>query len=783
MQWHYAFGSWYKTCMKRPVAWLSTLTFLTVVGLGNRVPAAGQGKALTKPIASTTPQFLRDVAPILDKKGCSVAACHGKFGGRGGLQLSLLTLSPEDDYDPLVRGGRGRRVNFVEPGKSLLLEKATNTLGHAGGERFKVGSPEYKTLFNWIAAGAPYDAKNDPKLAQLIVTPPQTVLPKVGAKAPLRVIAAFSDGTRQDVTQSANYESSDTAVLEVSDTGVVTGKRWGGTGVVVRYLGNVQAAFFTLPRENKGENKGGDRAKYPSLTPTNYIDDLVYANLRRMNVTPSRLTNDTEFLRRVSLDLRGILPTESEITNFSGDKSNSSDKRNKIIDTYLDSPEFVDIRTLRLADMLRIHPRNIGGNIQGERGAALFNEFVRDAVAENMPYNEFVRKVLTIRGATVQNGATNFYRIERSSEGRMETVAQAFLGQRMACARCHKHPFDRWTTDNYWNFAAFFGKVGVKNTEIENEQEIFYAPNANVINQSVTGKKGQVAPPTFLGDTQPLDITTKVASLSSFSSFQDKIPSNNYVDRLADWCVSPQNPYFAKATVNRLWSHYLGRGVIHPVDDMRATTPPAVPGLLEAMAKDFVAHHYDTKQLIRTILQSKIYQTSSEVNATNALDNQFFSRFYPRPMISQVLLDAMNQATGVKEQFGDFPVESRVVQLNLPVNSYFLDTFGRSHREFLANLEPKVEPTLVQTLHILNSPYVENKVRNNSGTVASLLADKTLTDAQLIKTLYIRTLSRDPSPEELTSILAYFKSAPSRAEATQDLMWALISSREFYFVS
>jgi Protein of unknown function (DUF1553)/Protein of unknown function (DUF1549) len=747
---------WYNRRMKRSLWWLSPMVLLGVVSVGSSAQKS-----------APTPLFLRDVAPILDKKGCSVAACHGKFGGRGGLQLSLLTLSPEDDYDPLVRGGRGRRVNFVEPQKSLLLQKATNAIGHMGGERFKVGSPEYNTMLRWIAAGAPYDAKNDPKLATLTVTPAKVVLSSVGAKTSLKVIAEFTDGTKQDVTSEANYESSDTAVVEVNEKGVVTGKRWGGTGVVVRYLGTVQAAFFTLPR--------ADSAAYPKLTSNNYIDEKVYNQLKQMNVVPSRLTTDAEFLRRVSLDLRGILPTDTEISKFIEDKA--ANKRNAIIGNYLESPEFVDVRTLRLSDMLRIHPRNIGGNIQGERGAALFTEFVRDAVAENMPYDQFVKKILTIRGNTVQNGATNFYRIERSSEGRMETVAQAFLGQRMACARCHKHPFDRWTTDNYWNFAAFFGKVGVKGTDIENENEIFYAPNANVINQSVTGKKGQVAPPTFLGDSKPLDITSTVASL------QPQILSNNYVDRLANWCVAPKNPYFAKATVNRLWSHYLGRGVMHPVDDMRATTPPAVPGLLDAMATDFVAHGYDMKYMIRTIMQSKTYQTSSEVNATNALDNQFFSRFYPRAMMGPVLLDVMNQATGTKEQFGDFPLETRVAQLNLPINSYFLDTFGRSHREFLANLEPKVEPTLIQTLHILNSPYIENKVRNGGGTVASLLADKAQTDESVIKSLYRRTFSRDPSPQELASTLAYFKSAPNRAEAAQDLMWALISAREFYFVS
>jgi hypothetical protein len=742
------------------------------------------------------PQFLRDIAPILDKKGCSTAGCHGKFGGRGGFQLSLLTLSPQDDYDPIARGARGRRVNLVEPEKSLLLLKATGQVGHGGGQRFARDSREYRLIRDWIAAGAPYQPDAEARLADLTVSPPESVLPKVGGTQKLRVLARFTDGTVRDVTSYANYESSDTAILAVDGNGVVTGKRWGGAAVTVRYLGDVKSASVVLPR--------ADKTPYPKVRGSNFIDEYVQANLRKMNVVPSRLTTDREFARRVYLDVCGRLPEPSEVDAFVADST--LDKRAKLIDKLLDTPEYADVRTLRMGDLLRIHPRNLNNNIAGDRGAALLTEWVHDAVADNMPYDEFVRELILARGSTYRSGPANFYLVDRTPQDRMETIGQAFLGQRMACARCHKHPFDRWTTDDYWNFAAFMGKVAVRNGDLDGEREVYHNPAGRVINQSVTGaRRGKPADPTFLGDAQPLlakdgtlaaaprPITARLAASRrpTTGTYSDGVSEgidarggqgDNLLERLAEWAVSPENPYFARATVNRLWSHYLGRGIVHPVDDMRATTPPSVPGLLDALAKDFVGHKYDAKHTIRVILNSRTYQTASDATATNALDDRFFSHFYPRPMMGQVLLDTLNQATGSNDRFGDFPVETKAAQLTLPVGSYFLDTFGRSHREFLAELEPKVEPTLVQTLHILNSPYIDNKVKANGGTVAALLKQK-MADEELVTALYLKTVCRPPTAKEAAAALAYLKAATNRAEGVQDLMWALISAREFYFVS
>ena len=732
------------------------LAATTVFCLGLPFLAGERAKA-DKP----APQFIRDIAPILDKKGCSTAGCHGKFGGRGGFQLSLLTLSPADDYAPIALGGRGRRINLIEPEKSLLLLKATGKLPHGGGERFAVGSMEYNLFRDWIAAGAAYDPEKDVRLASLSLVPSNFTLAKVGAKQQIKVFAKMSDGTVRDVTKLANYESSDTAVATTDSSGVVSGLRWGGGAVVVRYLGNVQAAFLTLPRE--------DKTPYPTVSGFNVIDQFVQANLKKMNVVPSRLTNDREFIRRVYLDICGRLPEPDEITAFAADVT--ADKRAKLIDKLLETPEYVDMRTLRLGDLLRIHPQRFGGNIMGERSAALFTEWVHDAVRDNMPYDKFVRELILARGSASRVGQANFYLVERSPEDRMETVSQAFLGQRMACARCHKHPFDRWNTDDYWNFASFMGRVGGRGRTLDSETEIYHELNGRVINQSVTGKRGKEAFPTLLGSDEAMKLTGATGQRV------------DVVEKLADWAVSKNNPYFAKATVNRLFSHYLGRGVVHPVDDMRATTPPSVPGLLDAMAKDLVAHNFDVKQTIRLILNSRAYQTASEPNETNALDTKFYSHFYPRPMPAPVLLDVLNQTTGAKERFGDFPIDYRVVKLTLPVGSYFLDSFGRSHREFLAELEPKVEPTLVQTLHILNSPYIEDKVRTGDGVLNKLLQDKSLTDGKLILALYQKTLCRPPTLKEMSAALAYFKQSAKRDEAAQDLLWSLISAREFYFVS
>jgi hypothetical protein len=708
-------------------------------------------------VPKSSVKFLKDIAPILDKQGCSAGMCHGKFGGQGGLNLSLLTLNPESDHEPIVHHNRGRRINLLEPGQSLFYLKPTGQIPHEGGLRFDPNSDEGLTILRWIEAGAPFE-DDEPRLRKLEIEPSTFVLSEVGQTSQLKVLAYFSDGSVEDVTEKAVYESKDAPVAEVSPTGEVTSVRWGGTAIIARFLGVVDASFVTIPRASDTNLASLD----PAFTPNNFIDEFVLAKLKKLNIRPSPLTTDEAFLRRIYLDTIGRLPTPDEVKAFLADAS--PDKRSTLIDALLDAPEWVHLRTLKLADMLRIHPRTLGNGAFGERGATLFHEWVHDAVAENRPYDAFVRELITARGSTYQHGPTNYYRIERQPAGRAETTAQVFLGIRLSCARCHKHPFDQWTTDDYWNFAAFNGKIRIQGGELYNEQVISYNPRGRVINQSVQGNRGEVALPTFLGGE----------SLSP--NYQGDV-----LQVLADWMTSSTNPYFAKATVNRIWSHYFGKGIVNPVDDMRATTPSSIEGLLEALAADFVQSGFDTKHVIKRILNSRTYQLSAEPNETNQLDDRFFSRFYPRPMMAQVLLDVLNDVTETGEKYGRYPMGTRSVALPLPVSSRFLSLYGRSDREFLGDLDPKLEPTLTQALHMINSGYIHKKLRNSGGILTRLIKAKS-DNRELIAELYLSTLSRFPTDDELETAEAYIVESPKRRGGSEDLLWALISSRAFIFV-
>ncbi len=726
--------------------WILLLTAL--IGL-LALPAVAQDAEKTEKHV----EFLRDIAPILDRSGCSVAECHGKFGGRGGLQVSLLTLSPEDDFAPLVTQARGRRVNFAAPERSLLLTKATGQMMHRGGTRFAVGSPQYNTILKWIKQGAPFE-DDDPRLTSLVLKPAKVTLTKVGQEQQVRAIATYNDGSTRDVTKQTVFRSTNTGVLTVSTNGLVTGARWGGAAIQGRYLGTIAPAFFTLPQARKG--------KYPAITVSNPIDKLVFDNLKRMNILPSDISGDAEFLRRVTLDTLGRLPTPDEIAAFNAEKA--KDKRAKKIDELLARPEFTDLRSLYLSDLLRVNPGKVGNNGSlSDRAAVLFYDWIHRSVEQNKPWDKFVHELITAKGSTYQNGPANFFRIERGANDRMENIGQAFLGVRMSCARCHKHPFDRWTTDDYWNFAAFCGKVGIRGGRLRDENVVVLANNDQTRNESVTGRnRGNIAPPTYLGEKDPAPVTPDM------------------VEGLANWTTGPNNPFFARAAVNRLWSYYFGKGIINPVDDMRATTPESVPGLVDALAQEFIANKFDVKALIRLILNSRTYQLGSLPNPSNALDDTFFSRAMPRPMPPQVLLDIINQASGAKEQFGNFPEQSRATSVPLAQYNYFLDAFGRSHREFLADINPQLEPNLVQTLHMINSDYIDNKARYGA-TVSEIVKDKATTDEEIVRQMFLRTFSRLPSSAETNKAVTILKTIPDKKEGATDLMWALLSSREFYF--
>ena len=731
-------------------AYTTMLTTSTCWGNAENVQIDNEAK-------DRNPLFLKDIAPILDKQGCSAGLCHGKFGGQGGLNLSLLTLNPESDYEPIVHHNRGRRINLLDPEQSLLYLKPTGQIPHEGGVRFGANSDEAETILRWISAGAPF-SPDEPRLEKLEIAPSESTFTAVGETKQLKVLARFTDGSVEDVTEQAVYESKDEPVASVTESGLVTSERWGGTAILARYLGVVSSSFITVPREADGK-------PYPEILTNNFIDEFVAAKLKKLNVRPSELSSDSEFIRRVYLDTVGKLPTSDEVTEFLDDSN--PEKRSHLIDTLMETEAWVNMRTLKLADMLRVHPRRLGNGDFGETPATLFHEFIQDSVAKNKPYDQFVYDILTARGSTYLHGPANYYRIERQPSGRAETTAQVFLGIRLSCARCHKHPFDEWTTDDYWNFAAFTGKVDTRGGGLYQELVVYHNPGGRVINQSVQGNRGQVAQPTFLGG--------------------ETLPEAHRADaitHLAKWMTADSNPYFAKATVNRLWSYYFGRGIVDPVDDMRATTPASVEGLLEALAEEFVRSGYDTKHIIKLILNSRTYQFSAAPNETNELDDRFFSRFMPRPLMAQVLLDVLNDVTGSSEKYGRLPEGTRVIELPLPVSSRFLNLFGRSDREFLGNLDPLLEPTLTQALHIINSNYVNSKLKSRNGTITQLLEPKTGEKMQpeaLVKELYLMTLSRHPSETELETAMTHLADDSTRREGTEDILWALISSRSFLF--
>lgn len=696
--------------------------------------------------------FVRDVAPIFDRNGCSSAPCHGKIGGQGGLALSLMTLAPVMDHAPLEPV-----VNLRDPERSLLLLKPTAQVEHGGGRRFKVGSDEYETILRWIREGC-RNPQREPLPTRVSVKPERFVFGPRSRKGEITVYAEFADGAGEDVTDRTVFLSQDDAVAEVSPKGWVRGERWGSTAVLCRYAGMTKAVFVSMPRESAPDDPPA--AKVPER---NIIDTLVFKNLEWLGLHPSPVCDDYAFLRRVSLDLTGALPTPEEIRAFVADSD--PNKREKVVDRLLEDPRFVALRTLRLADMLRINPRRLANGPLQNRAAMVFDHWLRDQVRTNSGYDQLARSLLSATGSAMQVGPVNFYRVEPSPQDRAETVAQALLGVRLACARCHNHPFDRWTTDDYWQFAAFMAKVRERPGELFGEGVFYHDNRAELRNQSVTSaKRNQVAVPTLLGEP-------------SFDPGWD----GDYVEALADWVVDRDNPFFARAAVNRIWSHLFGRGIVDPVDDIRETSVPAVPALLGVLSRWFVEHDFDTKALIRLIVTSSTYQLASDTDEVNQHDTRFFSHYVPKQMLAQVLLDAINQACGTVDRYGAFPPGTTAVGLPLMMPNPFLDRFGRSNREFLATLDPHVEPTLPQTLHLINSGYINGKISANGGTVERLVRELS-DDRAVVVELYLRTFCRPPSDAELERVLAYVAQVGGRREAFEDLLWSLVTSREFLFI-
>ncbi len=721
---------------------------VTAGGRKTELPVTVSGLGATR-----TPTFLRNVMPVLNKVGCTQGVCHGAAKGKNGFKLSLRGYDPEADYQALLQDMSGRRFNRADPARSLMLAKPTNQVAHGGGLRIEIGSRYYKTLLDWISAGVPYGDPAADRPARLEVVPSEIFMTQPGRAQALAALAHYPDGSVRDVTREAVFGSNATDIAEI-DTGraLVTGVRKGEAAVLVRYEGK----FVTVPVTVLNPRPG---FLWTALPQHNYIDQHIDSKLQRLKIQASPPVSDAEFLRRVSLDLIGLPPRPEEVRAFLADPADSRAKRSAAIDRLMKRSEFVDHWALKWGDLLQSSRKYLG-----DKGNWAFREWIRQSVAQNKPYDKMVRELLTSFGSTFENPPANFFRVAGADPKQaMEKTTQVFLGVRMVCAQCHDHPFEQWTQNNYFQLAAFFAAVGIK-PGIESDEEIVYEKREDY--ELKHPKDGRVVEPRYL-----------FASLDA-----PKLPSANRRDALVNWLTSKQNPFFARAIANRIWSYFLGRGIIDPVDDIRASNPPSNEPLLAALAKDLTDHDYDLQHLIRTIVNSRAYQASIATNEWNGDDDLNFSRAIPRRLTAEQLMDAVALAAGSRPRFPEVPPDFRAEQLPGPHVGVggFLDLFGRPQRESSCECERRSDLSLPQALNLVNGPTLAEALADPKGRISQLIL-KGASDRELVENLYLAAFSRPPDSKELDSALTYLASGSSRAARAQDLLWALLNSNAFLF--
>jgi hypothetical protein len=710
------------------------------------------------------PSFNTEVVPLLTKMGCNQGGCHGKGTGQNGFRLSLRGFAPEQDYKWITREFDGRRLDPAKPEESLLLRKATAQTPHEGGRVFAPDSREYKLLLAWLKAGTPGPAKDEPKVSKLEVSPASKVL-KTGEEVHLVAVATFSDGTRRDVTWLTKFDSNDPAYLEVSPSGKAKAVRNGASAVRAMFLTEVAVTVFAMPYDRPVDAKrfeGGN----------NFVDTHVLAKLKELRIEPSDLCSDEEFVRRVFLDACGVLPTADEVTAFVADKD--AKKREKLVDAVLARPEFTDYWALQLGDLFQ-NRRERDHDVRGVKGVRQFHDWLRNQVAKNRPWDELARDVLTATGSNSESPAVGYYIVtvgeQRHGENSEapESIAQAFLGTRIGCAKCHNHPLERYTQDDFYHFAAYFSRVKLDRKDAKDGPTVLKVShpdqnqnkNAVGVNQPRTG--------VFM-KPQPLDRT-----------LSDVKPTDDPRAALAKWITDPSNEYFTGAMINRVWRHYMGVGLVEPVDDLRATNPPTNPELWKALNKEFVGKEYDLRALMRVILNSRAYQLSSATRTGNETDSRFYSHYYARRLPAEVMLDAICDATAVSEKFDGYPQGVRAVQVPDPgTASHFLRTFGRSDRVTACACERVGEVSLPQVLHLIGGE-VTNKV--NSGQCwlnKAVAAEKD--DDKVMDQLFLRTLARKPSAAERQTVKTLLAEQDANREGVyRDLFWAILNSKEFLF--
>lgn len=711
---------------------------------------------------SPTPSFSSEVIPLLTKAGCNQGACHGKGAGQNGFRLSLRGFAPDQDYKWITREFNGRRLDPTKPEQSLLLRKATGQTPHEGGRVFAPGSREYELLLTWIKGGYPGPNTSEAKISKLELTATATVL-KPGEEAQLVATATFADGTKRDVTWLTKFDSNDPAYLEVSYRGHAKALRNGASAVRAMFLTEVAVVVFSMPYDHPTDPKrfeGGN----------NFIDKHVLAKLKELHIEPSDICSDEEFIRRLFLDTCGILPTANEVTAFVA--SQDANKRAKLVDTVLARPEFTDYWALQLGDLFQ-NRKERDHDVRGVKGVRQFHEWLRKQVAANRPWDGIARDVLTATGETNTSPAIGYFIVtvgeQRQGENSEapESVAQAFLGTRIGCARCHNHPLERYTQDDFYHFAAYFSRIKLERKDSKMGPTILKIghPDQNQnknpvgVNQPRTG---------MFMKPQPLD-----------RSANEVKPTDDPRAILAKWIADPNNDYFTGAMVNRIWRHYMGVGLVEPVDDLRATNPPTNPELWKALNREFIDQKLDLRALMRVILNARTYQLSSATRPGNETDARFYSHYYARRLSAEVMLDAICETTGVPERFEGYPVGVRAVQVPDPTAaSYFLRTFGRSERVTACACERGGDVSLPQVLHLIGGEATA-KVQNGNGWLAKQLKDEK-DDDRLLEALFLRTVSRKPTSAELTKVKELLKDTP-RDELFRDLFWAILNSKEFLF--
>ncbi len=693
--------------------------------------------------------FELDVQPILTAHGCNSGPCHGKQRGQNGFQLSLLAFDSDFDHRAVIGDARGRRLFFASPEESLLLRKATAQDPHGGGRKIEINSGPYQVLLSWIEQGAPRRIPDEPTLDRVVLERSEFSL-NSGQSQPLQVSAHYSDGSVRDVTKLTTYLSNDQSVVAVDAAGQLTaGKLSGETAVMARYMNQICVAEVVIPQPESLPDK-----LFENLPRHSFIDDLVYAKLQKLDIAPSPVVSDAVFMRRVYLDLIGRLPTPSEAASFID--SSDPNKKELLVDELLNRPEYADHWAGYWADLLRPNPYRVG-----IKAVLNYDNWIRDQFRRNVPYDEFVRQLVTAKGSTWTTGAATLYRDRRSPDEVATMVSQLFLGIRLDCAKCHHHPFERWSQDDFYSFAAFFAKVGRKGTglspPISGGEERIYTSEKGDVRHPITGA---VLPPRPLfGDATDL--------------------SNDPRQGLAEWMVSPDNEYFAMVQVNRLWATLMGRGIVEPVDDLRSTNPPSNPKLLAELAREFQESDYDLKHLLKTITLSRVYSHSSETTPSNVSDRINYSRHYRHRLRAEVLMDAIADVTETNVSLQGMPPESRANQVwTHRVDSLFLDTFGRPNENQDPPCERTPDSTVTQALHLMNSSELDRRLRSDKGKAAKL-ASSEMPPNEIVEQVYLLVFSRRPSDVELEYATALIEPVDQRRVAIEDLMWAMINSPEF----